>query len=34
MKCDREPAERDAGPDSLSESERAELKRLGKDLPD
>lgn len=31
MKADREQAERDADPDSLSESERAELKRLRKE---
>ena len=31
MKADREQAERVADPDSLSESERAELKRLRKE---
>ena len=31
VKIDREQAERDADPDSLSESERAELKRLRKE---
>ena len=31
MKIDREQAERDADPDSLSESERVDLKRLRKE---
>ena len=31
MKADREARERDADPDALSESERAELKRLRKE---